>query len=482
MNITPEEGVGEKRVGPLGMWTDPGLLREDAFNQSVPPVLGGNPLYSQATSSAEENRCVGLTFGDLSQKLKDAWISLFERNVDFFKRCKVQPSGKGSSLFPLPTVLHPELLGKVSSEDERVTVENICRALNSMAGTEVDAAEFAPSRVQCRSVEHLLHQARIACAWSEKVEEIEWEEFFRVKNVDYKGDEVLVAKTTCWENVSHSFPSEIGRVNLNDVVSQGLVDYVNSFDDFLLPEEDRFYVKPPKVMVPPESWEGMARNLIEKGVCGVIGGRDIFRVQGKKLLNGMFGVSKQEYVGSTEVHRLIMNLIPLNKIVRGVDGDISTLPAWASMTPLFLDDDQQLLVSSEDVRCFFYIFRTPPEWRRFMAFNRPLPKSLWPRHGDDSEYFLCADVLPMGFKNSVSIALAPAQEACWVTHLWSFGRIDLFPRGPPSIGYTWTTSIYWRRWTSGLQTLCRASLVLKRCPLGQSMRSGASLDILKNRW
>ena len=316
----------------------------------------------------------------------------------------MQPSGKGSALFPLPTVLHPELLGKVSSEDERVTVENICRALNSMAGTEVDAAEFAPSRVQCRSVEHLLHQARIACAWSEKVEEIEWEDFFRVKNVDYKGDEVLVAKTTCWENVSHSFPSEIGRVNLSDVVSQGLVDYVKSFDDFLLPEEDRFFVKPPKVMVPPESWEDMARNLIEKGVCGVIGGRDIFRVQGKKLLNGLFGVSKQEYVGSTEVHRLIMNLIPLNKIVRGVDGDISTLPAWASMTPLFLDDDQQLLVSSEDVRCFFYIFRTPPEWRRFMALNRPLPKSLWPRHGDDSEYFLCADVLPMGFKNSVSIA------------------------------------------------------------------------------
>ena len=156
--------------------------------------------------------------------------------------------------------------------------------------------------------------------------------------------------------------------------------------------------------VPPESWEEMARNLIEKGVCRVIGGRDVFRVQGKKLLNGMFGVSKQEYVGSTEVHRLIMNLIPLNKIVRGVDGDIATLPAWASMTPLFLDDDQQLLVSSEDVRCFFYIFRTPPEWRKFMAFNRPLPKSLWPQDGEDSEYFLCADVLPMGFKNSVSIA------------------------------------------------------------------------------
>lgn len=408
MMDTPRRGVGGNQGVPAFGKSSQDLLLEDAKNESDTPERGVTPLYSfpqlESTASAVESRCVGLTFGDLSQKLKDAWTSLFERNSDFFKRCKVQPSGKGSSLFPLPTVLHPELLGWVSSEDEKVTVENICRALNSMAGVEVDAADFAPSRVQCRSVEHLLRQARIACAWSEKVDEIEWEDFFRVKNVDYKGDEVLVARTTCWESVSHSFPSEIGRVNLSEVVSHGLVDYVNSFDEFLLPEEDRLFVKPPKVMVPPESWEEMARNLIAKGVCGVIGGRDVFRVQGKKLLNGMFGVSKQEYVGSTEVHRLIMNLIPLNKIVRGVDGDIATLPAWASMTPLFLDDDQQLLVSSEDVRCFFYIFRTPPEWRKFMAFNRPLPKSLWPQDGEDSEYFLCADVLPMGFKNSVSIA------------------------------------------------------------------------------
>lgn len=164
------------------------------------------------------------------------------------------------------------------------------------------------------------------------------------------------------------------------------------------------YVNPPKVMFPPESWEGMAKNLLERGVCSIIGGKDIYRVKGRKLLNGFFGVSKQEFVGEIEVHRLIMNLIPLNKIVRGVDGDIATLPSWSSMTPLFLNEDQNLLVSSEDVRCFFYIFRVPPEWRRFMAFNRPLPKSLWPKDSSDEEYFLCADVLPMGFKNSLSIA------------------------------------------------------------------------------
>ena len=409
MSGAPERGAGDVRVGCGASVGHSQCQVVDAENPSDSPVMGGPDLYrnSEAEGSIlfnDEERRFSRTFGDLSLMLNEAWTFFNKSGSLPPSRCKVKPTGKGGSLFPLPTSLPQEHVRQVLSKKERATVENICRALNSMAGVEVEATDLPPSRVQLRSVEYLIHQARMACAWSEKVDELDWDDFFRVKGVDYKGDEVLVARSTEWSNISPALPSEIGKVCLEDVVSHGLVDYVNNFDDFLVPEEDRVYVRPPKVMVPPESWEVLAKNLVDKGVCSIIGGKDVFRVQGRKLLNGLFGVSKQEFSGSVEIHRLIMNLIPLNKIVRGVDGDIATLPAWSSMTPLFLDDDQQLLVSSEDVRCFFYIFRTPPAWRKFMAFNRPLPKSLWPVDGDDSEYFLCADVLPMGFKNSVSVA------------------------------------------------------------------------------
>ena len=106
--------------------------------------------------------------------------------------------------------------------------------------------------------------------------------------------------------------------------------------------------------------------------------------------------------GATPVHRLIMNLIPLNRICRAMSGDVSTLPAWPSMHPFEVGDDQTLMVSSEDVRCFFYIFTVPVEWHKYLAFGRRVPQELCP----DSQgcYFLCSRVLPMGFCNSVSLA------------------------------------------------------------------------------
>ncbi len=91
-------------------------------------------------------------------------------------------------------------------------------------------------------------------------------------------------------------------------------------------------------------------------------------------------------------------------MVRGVEGDVATLPGWTTLTPFFLDEGEQLVVSSEDVKCFFYIFRLPEQWKKYMAFNRPLPPSLCPREGKAQRYYLCSLVLPMGFKNSVSIA------------------------------------------------------------------------------
>ena len=163
------------------------------------------------------------------------------------------------------------------------------------------------------------------------------------------------------------------------------------------------FTKGPKVMVPPGDWEELASNLVHQlGICKVVEESEVYHVQDKPLLNGLFGVSKGDWYGEIEVHRLILNLIPLNRICRGIEGDIATLPSWSSMGPLSLDIEEDLLVSSEDVRCFFYIFKMPFSWHRFMAFNRPLPRSLC--EVKSGTCYLAATVLPMGFKNSVSIA------------------------------------------------------------------------------
>lgn len=97
-----------------------------------------------------------------------------------------------------------------------------------------------------------------------------------------------------------------------------------------------------------------------------------------------------------------MNLIPLNRIVRPIKGDVSTLPAWPSMHPFEVGEGETLVVSSEDVRCFFYIFAVPVSWHKYLAFGKVVTPSLCP-HGDE-RFYLCSRVLPMGFSNSVSLA------------------------------------------------------------------------------
>ena len=85
-------------------------------------------------------------------------------------------------------------------------------------------------------------------------------------------------------------------------------------------------------MVAEDQWEAMCDGLLSRGICGVIPESEVHHVDNKPLLNGLFGVLKEETYQGHEVHRLIMNLVPLNKLCRPITGDVSTLPSWPNMT------------------------------------------------------------------------------------------------------------------------------------------------------
>ena len=130
---------------------------------------------------------------------------------------------------------------------------------------------------------------------------------------------------------------------------------------------------------------------------------------GRLLLNGMFGVSKgervfcQELGREVEVLRLIMNLIPFNNICMGAAGDINSLPMFSQWISLEIPIGSNLLWSSEDLRCMFYLFSLGDQWLPFQAFNTPVPAHLAPQ-GSSEKYYLASRVLGMGFVNSVGIA------------------------------------------------------------------------------
>ena len=313
--------------------------------------------------------------------------------------CKTTPTGR---VYPLPSSpqVFSQLFPNSPSRVLQILRCLVC-ALNSLNG-EGSGNDRAASAFHVKILKGLCNDCERVFHWDVQDDLPTWEEFFRVKGVDYKGEEVLTAQTMQWENVAPALPLEVGGVPLESVVEKGCLHYVKHFEEYLLDPKDQVYVRPPKVMVPMDNWYAFCDNLLKRGIFAKVHEDDLYRVQGKPVLSGLFGVSKHEFSDGYEVQRIIMNLVPLNAVCRAIDGDISTLPSWAGMTPLNLQPTEDLVVSSEDVRAFFYIFRVPESWHKFLAFNRPLPDELG--GGGKGKWYPCSSVLPMDFKNSVSLA------------------------------------------------------------------------------
>ena len=401
-----DERKGFKKASRVGDASLPGfafVCAEPAATGDAPFLLcgpTGSPVDSVDSSGLgrvrkkveecfSEMGCLGEMFEWLAPRV-DEHLMLLRKAV---------PTGR---VFPLPS--SPLVLSQLFPESPQkvlLMLRCLVLSLNSLngegLGDERQASEF-----HVNIVRGLLEDCERVSRWKVAEASPTWEEFFRVKGVDYRGEEILTAQTMRWENVAPALPDEIGGVNLEQVLELGCLHYVKHFEDYLLDPEDQPYVRPPRVMVPPDNWPTFCEGLLKKGVFAKVHEDDIYRVHNKPLLSGLFGVSKNEFSGPWEVQRVIMNLIPLNSVCRSFEGDVGTLPAWSGMSPLHLEPDENLVISSEDVRAFFYIFRVPEAWHRFLAFNRPLPEHL---AGDrPGAWYPCSAVLPMGFKNSVSLA------------------------------------------------------------------------------
>jgi len=335
---------------------------------------------------------------------------------------------KGShDIFPLPT--SKSILGDILPHfDERGLgwMQAVCCSLNSIWGG--DAVFDGKANEGCTQCIRLLGKDVLRFQNLELVlDDFSWIDFFATRSIDYKGDEVKTARSFSWENIRHALPNEVGRVPLEEVCTLGARHYVQHFDSFIKSPDQWVMGRPPRVMVEDKDWAGVCTGLVESGVCTFLEREEVFSTGESLLLNGLFGVTKDEWVGNTEVYRLIMNLVPLNGIAHSLKGDVETLPMWSLMNPFFLQPHEKLLVSSEDVRCFFYTMSVPCSWWKYLAFNKVVPQACLPTHLQGAEVYLAAKVLPMGFLNSVSLA----QHVHRNLSLWSAGHDPECDENPP---------------------------------------------------
>ena len=365
-------------------------FNSDTFEGSVQETENGSQWFHQKIQGLFERhlrkRGSFCTVSDIGPLVDDA-LKLLERN----ETCRPRAMTR-KDLFPLPVQGCHSLSGPKGS-----FLQALLRGLNSLSGTPSIETVEKPSPVTTSVVKRLGQIVELSGLLDQEFSGTCFQNFFSTKGLDYAGEEIRLAQRVTWASIEPSLPPQVGTLDIRDFCEGGVPHFVNHIDDTIIQEADQVMGKTPSVMVEDEHWAELATNLVSTGLCKVVPESSLYHVGSKPLLNGLFSVGKDEIRNGVEVGRLIMNLKPWNSISRSLSGDIGTLPMITGMGSLYLHEDEVLCTSSEDLRCFFYLFKVPPSWEKFMAFGRIAPRQLVPDGARD-------DVLPMGYLNSVGIA------------------------------------------------------------------------------
>ena len=368
------------------------------------------PSEDQASSYHGSRDCV--TYGAVRGKKLGALGEVMAHWLrSSFRSCGLCSKPQSTGEFPLPTTGLPSLFPEAPKSTIGV-LEGVALALNSYFGVHADVSPSEVAKPAREAMKGLLALLERFVSRGECFCDMDWGKYLQVKSVNYEGEEVRTARSFRWENLAPAIPREVGTIPLLDVCEGGTRHYVQEFEKYLVPENEMQFTKPPRVLVSDEDWGDVVSGLVNAGICLILPEHEVCHVDGKPLLNGLFGVNKEEFVDGVEVFRLIMNLVPTNKLCLPVGGDISTLPGLAGMGAYVLSDNEVLLTSSEDIRCFFYLFKIPLEWSRYMCFAKPVPYHLVPPNLQPHTCYIGACVLPMGFLNSVGIAQHVHRNVC----------------------------------------------------------------------
>ena len=111
--------------------------------------------------------------------------------------------------------------------------------------------------------------------------------------------------------------------------------------------------------------------LESRGVITWIRASEVFSDSAGECLNGMFGVIKpgKFTTSGLPILRVIMNLVPANRLLEVIQGDVGLLPHGAAWMTLVCSGGEELRVSQADMAAAFYLFALPAAWYPFMAFN-----------------------------------------------------------------------------------------------------------------
>ena len=298
-------------------------------------------------------------------------------------------------LFPIPYDV--ESHGSFPAEAEGLRQAAIW-GLNALGNFYQGPLGRAPSAQQKR----VLHEIESSCALGVKrlctlvtsTEEVQKELFS--KHLSYTGEEVAKMELLTAARMEPGLPplGHGGAIPLEGWLSSGTRWWLGDPARLLRPDwEDRAGVKKGRIHVAQGEVMTVAELLVARGVCEWIPSARVAVVNGKPLLNGLFGVGKSQLLedGSC-VLRTIMNFVPLNNLMEVIPGAINELPNITQWLTLVVGPSEQVFFHQSDMSAAFYLFEMPKVWRPWMCFDIKKEGKV-----------LSCRVLPMGWSSSVGI-------------------------------------------------------------------------------
>ncbi|CAK0801859.1 unnamed protein product [Prorocentrum cordatum] len=254
---------------------------------------------------------------------------------------------------------------------------------------------------------------------------VDWAETLRHARLDYQGEEMKVPEKVTWEQIEPALPpvGQSARVRATGLVQGVLKHYLENPQLCLLPEGEWPPAVPTaKVWVDSEAeWHRICQGAARRGIFSFISARDVFKVKGVPVLNGLFGVPKRnkKLPGTDKaILRLILNAIPTNSYQKVLEADIRCLPYYMQWAGIQLEDEQVLVWSESDMTSAFYNFQMEPEWLKYQAIGRAVPGRIaaefCPHLANEEVVYPAMAVMAMGWQSACGILQHIHRNLCFL--------------------------------------------------------------------
>lgn len=226
--------------------------------------------------------------------------------------------------------------------------------------------------------------------------------------LSYTGEEVPKMQVLTVSQILPALPPEShgGSIDARDFVSPTTKQFLECPEDSLLDEVPHDLRLHARVHIQRGDELELCNLLVNRNICAWVPESEALTVQGVKVLNGLFGVGKGKYLDDLrekEILRVIMNLKPTNRIMRHAEGSVSELPSITQYLSMVLEGNEEAVLFQSDMSSAFYLFKIPPQWRRFLCFGVSFTREALGLGQGKDKLFLACNVIPMGWASAVSI-------------------------------------------------------------------------------